>query len=147
MRVMVSSSHAVSAAPCPSGEGLLTLFAGSSVRSLSQERVLHKLLQRESLPWAAALHKLPQHGYFPRGAVLQEQTPPAWVHHGVMSPASKPAPAWAPLSTGLQVLAGACSSAGSPRGSQPPSGIHLLRRGVPSTGYRWISAPLWTFMG
>jgi len=31
-----------------------------------------------------------------------------------------------------------------PMGSQPPSDIHLLRPGVPSTGYRWISAPPWT---
>jgi len=30
--------------------------------------------------------------------------------------------------------------------SQPPSGIHLLRRGIPSTGYRWRSAPPWTSM-
>jgi len=35
---------------------------------------------------------------------------------------------------------------GLPMGSQPPSGIHLLWRGVPSTGYRWISAPPWTSM-
>jgi len=34
-----------------------------------------------------------------------------------------------------------------PTGSQPPSGIHLLQCGVPSTGYRWISAPPWTSMG
>ena len=32
-------------------------------------------------------------------------------------------------------------------GSQPPSGIHLLRCGVPSMSYRWISAPLWTSLG
>jgi len=31
-----------------------------------------------------------------------------------------------------------------PTGSQPPSGIHLLWRGVPSMGYRWRSAPPWT---
>jgi len=35
---------------------------------------------------------------------------------GVTSPDSKPAPAWAHFSTGPQVLVGACSSAGSPRG-------------------------------
>ena len=34
-----------------------------------------------------------------------------------------------------------------PMGSQLPSGIHLLRCGVPSKGYRWISAPPWTSMG
>ena len=28
-------------------------------------------------------------------------------------------------------------------GSLPPSGIHLVQSGVPSTGYRWISAPSW----
>jgi len=33
-----------------------------------------------------------------------------------------------------------------PTGSQPPSGIYLLRRGVSSMGYRWKSAPLWTSM-
>jgi len=147
MGVTVSSSHVVSAAPSSSGGGLLTLFPCFSVRSLSWETVLHKLLQRESFPWAAALPKLPQHGSFPQGAVLQEQAAPVWVPHGITSPASKPALAWAPLSMGLQVLAGACSSVGLPMGSQPPSGIHLLRHGVPSTGYRWISAPPWTSMG
>jgi len=65
MGVMVSSSHVVSAAPCPSGGRLLTLFPCSSVRSLSQETVLHRLLQCESFPQAAALHKPPQHGSFP----------------------------------------------------------------------------------
>ena len=55
-------------------------------------------------------------GPFPRGAVLQEQAAPAWVPHRVTSPASKPALAWAPLSMGPQVLAGACSSTGSPQG-------------------------------
>jgi len=101
MGVMVSSSHVVSAAPSSSGGELLTLFPCSSVRSLSQETVLHKLLQCES---------------FPRGAVLQEQAAPEWVPHAATSPPSKPAPAWAPLSTGPQVLAGACSSTGSPQG-------------------------------
>jgi len=69
-----------------------------------------------------------------------------WVPHGVTSPASKPAPPWASLFKGLHVLAGACSSTGLPMGSQPPSGIHLLWRGVPCTGYRWITAPPWTSM-
>ena len=145
MRVAVSSSHVVSAAPSSSGGGLLTLFPCSSVGSLPQETVLHELLQRESFPWATVLHELLQHGSFPRGAVLQEQTAPAWVPHGVTSPASKPAPARAPLSMGPQVLPGACSSAGFPRG-------HSLLRASPcsgvgsSTGCRWISAPPWTSM-
>jgi len=95
----------------------------------------------------AGLHQLPQCWSLPLGAVLQEQAAPLWVPHGVTSPASKHAPAWAPLSTGPQVLAGACSSTGLPTGSQPSPGIHLLWLGVPSTGYRWISAPPWTSMG
>jgi len=80
------------------------------------------------------------------GAVLQEGAAPVWVSHGVTSPAKKPAPLWAPLSMDPQVLPGACSSTGLSTGSQPPSGIHLLRCGVPSTGCRWISAPPWTSM-
>jgi len=36
---------------------------------------------------------------------------------------------------------------GLPTESQLPSGIHLLQHRVPSTGYRLISAPPWTFMG
>jgi len=104
-------------------------------------------LPQESFPRAAALHRLPQHGSFPRGAVLQEQAAAVWVPLGVTSPASNPALTWAPLSTGPQVLPGACSSAGLPTGSQPPSGIHLLWHGVPSTGCRWVSAAPWTFTG
>jgi len=129
MGVMVSSSHVVSAAPSSSEGGLLTLCPCSSERFLSWKAVLHKLLQCGFFPRAAALHKLPQHASFPWGAVLQEQAAPAWVPHGVTSPASKPALMWAPLSTGPQVLAGACSSAGLPTMSQLPSGIHLLCQG------------------
>jgi len=88
----------------PPQGGLLTLFPCSNMGSLSQETVLHKLLQCESFPRAAILHELPQWGSLPQGAVLQEQTAPAWVPHRVTSPASKPAPVWAPLSTGPQVL-------------------------------------------
>jgi len=100
----------------PQREDSSTLCPCSSLRSLSRETVLHKLLQRESFPQAAALHRLPQRGSFPQGAVPQEQAAPAWVPHRVKSPASKPAPAWAPLSVGPQVLAAACSSTGSPWG-------------------------------
>jgi len=106
------------------------------MRSLSRETVLHKLLQHRSLPRAAALHELPQRGSLPWGAVLQEQAAPVWLLHRVTSLASKPAPVWGPLYMGPQVLAGACSSTGLPMGSQPPSGIHLLQRGVPSMGYK-----------
>jgi len=132
MGVTVSSSLIVSATPPYSGGGFLILCPCSSVRSLSWETVLHKLLQPE---------------FFPRAAVLQEQAVPVWVPDGVTSPASKPAPACAPLSMGPQVLAGACSSTGPPTGSQLPSGIHLLQHWVPSMGYRWRSDPLWTSTG
>jgi len=129
MGVAVSSSHAVSAAPSSSGGGLLILFPCSKVRSLSQETVLHKLLQRESFPWATALHELPQRGSFPQGAVLQEQAAPAWVPHGVTSPASKtlrcgllsprvcsscqePAPAWGSSQYNSFLQASTCSGVG-----------------------------------
>ena len=70
MGVAVSSSHVVAAAPSSSGAGLLTLFPCSSMESLPQETVLHKLLQRESFPRATVLHKLFQHGSLPWGAVV-----------------------------------------------------------------------------
>jgi len=86
------------------------------------------------------------HMSFPWGAVLQEQTAPAWVPHGVASPASKPAPAWAHLPTGPQVLSGAHSSVGFPQGhsllwASICSGLES------SPGCRWIAAPPWTSMG
>jgi len=87
-----------------------------------------------------------QHGSLPRGAVLQEKAAPVWVPHGVTSPASKPAPVWAPLSTGLAGPARSLLQRGLPTGSQPPSSIHLLWCGVPSMGYKWSSAPPWTSM-
>ena len=77
-------------------------------------------LQCESFPRAAVLHKLLQRGSLPQGAVLQEQAAPAWVPHGVTSPARKPVLAWAPLSTGPQDLPGACSSMGLLQAWGPP---------------------------
>ena len=62
MGVAVSSSHVVSAAPSSSGAGLLTLLPCSSVGSLSWGSALHELLQRESFPQVAVLHKLLQRG-------------------------------------------------------------------------------------
>jgi len=131
MRDKVSSSHIVSAAPCPSGGGLLTLFPCSSVRSLSRETVLHRLLQSDLFPRAAALHELPQRGSFPWGHKACQQTcsDVGSCLHGSTGP-------------GRSLL-----QCGLPMGSWPPSGIHLLRGGVPSTGYRWISTPPWTSMG
>jgi len=143
MGVAVSSSHVVCAAPSSSGGGLLTRFPCPNVGSLAQGTVLHAPLQCESFPWAAILHKLLQHESLPQGAVLQEQTAPAWVPHGVTSLASKPAPPSAPLCMGPQVLAGTCSSVGSPRG-------HRILRASTCSGigssldYRWIPALLRT---
>ena len=101
--------------------GLLTLFPSSSMGSLPQETVLHKLLQRESFPPTAALPELPQRGSLPWSAVLQEQAAPAWaslspwVHRSWQEPAPEwashgvtasfrhsPAPVWGPFH-GLQV--------------------------------------------
>jgi len=147
MGVVVSSSHAVSAAPSSSGGGLLTLCPCSSVRSLSQETVLHKLLQRESFPRAAALHKLPQRrslptGCSPSGTGCSSVGPP-WGHKPCQQSCSG-------VGSSLHGSAGPDRSLlqrGLPTGSQPPSGIHLLRHGVPYRGYRWTSAPPWTSMG
>jgi len=111
--------------------GLLTLCTCSNVRSLSRETVLHKLLQHESFPWAAALHELLQCGSFPRGHKPCQQT-----CSGVGSSLHRSA------GPGRSLL-----QCGLPTGSQLPSGIPLLQREVPSTGYRWGSAPPWTSMG
>jgi len=149
MRIAVSSSHAVSAA-FSSIRGLLIILPCSSVVSQLQETVLHELLQHVAFPW-----QLLQHRSLPLSAVLQEQTAPAWIPHGVTSPTSKPAPAWAPLSTGPQVLAGPCSSTGSPWGhsllwAHPPvlvwtsmgcRGTACLTM-VFTMGFRGISSPV-----
>jgi len=82
----------------------------------------------------------------PWAAVLQQQSAPAWVPHGVMSPASNPAPVWAPLSMGPQVLPGACSSLGFPRGLSLLWASSYSSVGS-SLGCRWGSAPPWTSMG
>ena len=147
MGVAVSSSQLVSAARCPSGGGLLTLCPCYSMESLPQETVLHKVLQCVSFPQAVALHKLPQCRSFPRSAVRlgagcssvglpqghkpcqQTCSSTGFSFHGSAGP-------------GRSLL-----QCGLPTGSQPPSGVHLLRQGVPSTGCRWRSAPPWTSMG
>jgi len=64
---VVSSSHVVFAAPSSSGGGLLKLCPCSSVRFLSRETALHKLLRCESFPRAAALQGLPQSWSLPMG--------------------------------------------------------------------------------
>jgi len=132
MGAVVSSLHVVSATPSSSGGGLLTLCPCSNLSSLPQETVLHKLLQRESLP---------------RVVVLQEQASPVWVtSHRVTSPAIKSAPVWAPLSMGPQVLPGACSIAGSPWSHSLLWASTCSGMGS-SMGCWWKSAPPWTSMG
>lgn len=78
----------------------------SATASFSEEEILpelHALLQYESFLQAAVIHGLFWHGSLPWSAVLQECSAPAF---GVTSPAQKPAPAWAPLSIGPEVLLG-----------------------------------------
>jgi len=146
MGAVVSSSPVVSAAPSSSGRGLLTLFPCSSVRSLSWETVLHKLLQGESFPQAAALHELPQYGslptgYSPSGTGCYSVVPP-WGHKSCQQTCYS-------VGSSLHGYTGPDRSLLQrrlPMGSQPPLGIHLLWCGVPSTGCRWRSAPPWTSM-
>jgi len=138
---MVSSSHIVSAAPCPSGGRLLTVFPCSSVRSLSRETVLHKLLQCESFPWAAALCELPSVGPFHgvqsfRNRLLHLGSP--WGHQPCQQTCSS-------MGSSLHRSAGPGRNllqCGSPHGSQLPSGMgslpwatgeYLLHHGPPWT--------------
>jgi len=151
---MVSSSNVVSAAPCPPEGRLLTLFPCSSMQvslmgDSSPQTSTTGCSSSETAPvWVpptgcSSSQHVPEWGPS-TGCSPGTKAAPAWVRHGVTSPARKPALAWPPLSTGLKVLPGACFSTGLPTGSQLHSGIHLLHRGVPSMGYRWISAPPWT---
>jgi len=90
MAAAVSSSHIVSAIPSYSCSSPAPVWG-------PWETVLHKLLQHGSFPRAAVLDELLQRGSLPWGVVLQEWTVPAQVSHSVTSPARKPAPVWAPL--------------------------------------------------
>jgi len=113
MGVIVNSSHVFSAAPCPSGGGLLTLFVCSSMRSLSRETVLHKLLQCESFPrlqlFTNCSSVAPSQGLQSfRNRLLQlgsptgsQALPTNLLLRGLFSPQvcrswQEPAPAWAP---------------------------------------------------
>jgi len=146
MGAVVSSSHVVSAAPSSSGGRLLTLFPCSSMGPSHRRQSFTNFSNVSPSHRLQLFTNCPSVGPFSRGAVLQEQAAPAWVPHGVTSPASKPALAWAPLSTGPQVLAGACSSAGSPWGHSLLQASTCSCMGS-SPGCRWGSAPPWTFMG
>jgi len=149
MRVTVSSSHIVSAAPPSSGGGLLTLFLCSSVRFLSWETVLHKLLHCESFPRAAALHEL--HGVQSfRNRLLQLGSPtgsqalPAnllWC--GLLSPWvrrswQEPAPARGSQQCHSLLQASTCSGMGSLPWA---TGGDLLHRGPPCTAGAQPASP------
>jgi len=140
MGVTVSSPRLLSATASSSSSS-----PAPAVGSFPGNTVLHTLLQCESFPRAAVLHEL-SCGVHPQGAVVQEQTPPACMTHGITSPVSKTAPARAHLSTGTWVLPGTCSSAGFPTGhcllwAYTCSGMSS------SMGCRWISAPPWASVG
>ena len=143
MGVVVSSS----AAPSSSGGGLLTLFLVSSVGSLSWRQLSTNFPNvSPSKGWSSS-HTAPvwspfhgvqslRHRLLQRGSPMVSQALPAnLLQHGLLSLHGSTGPAMSLLQHGL------------PMGSQPTSGIHLLQRGVHSTGCRWISAPLWTSMG
>jgi len=138
MEVAVSSSHLVSAAPSSSRGELITLFPCSTVKSLSWETILHKLLQHESFPWAAALHELLQ-GFSPSGTGCSSVGPPRG-----HKPRQKTCAGMGSSFHGSTGPGRSLFQCRLPLESQPPLGTHLLWRGVPSTGYRWRSAPLWT---
>lgn len=106
----------------------------SNMRSLPQEIILHELFHYESIPWAAALHKMLQNGSLfhrvPsfRYSLLQPRSPT-----GI--PARKPAPVWALSPWLCRSLPGACTSLswvhsllrappGAAPGSLPPRALH-----------------------
>ena len=144
---MVSSSLLVSAAP--------SFLRGRTPHTLPQ--LQHEVLSRET-----ALHDLPNmspsHGLW-----LFMNCPTVSPFHGVPSFRNRLLQRGSPM--GSQALSAnllqrgplslhrstglgrSLLQHGLPTGSQPPSGIHLLRPGVPSTGCRWTSAPPWTSMG
>jgi len=129
MGFVVCSSQAVSAAPSSPGERLLTLLHCSSMGSLPQETVLHKLLQHESFPRATDLHKLLQ-----RGSPVGSQVLPANLcQHGFLS-RRVTGPTRSLLQHGLPMRWQRSS------GASPWSGVGS------SLGHRWGSAPPWASM-
>jgi len=101
----------------------------SSVRSLSQETVLHKYLQRESFPQAAALHKLPQRGSLPM------ECSPSGTGCSCVSPPQ-----------GHKPCQQTCSSVGSSLHRSADPGRCLLQGGVPmgvTSSFRHPPAPVW----
>lgn len=87
MGVVIISSGP-SAAPSPSGSGLLILFSCLISVFLWWDSLHHELFQPDSFSRFAVLHEL-QHGSLAFSAVLQEQTALVWVLCRVTSPAGK----------------------------------------------------------
>ena len=136
MGVAVSSSHVVSATPCSSGEGLLTLCPCSSMGSIPREAVPNEPLQHEPFPRAAALYELPQRGSLPKGCSPSGTdcsiVGPPWGHKLCQQTCSV-------VGFSLHGSTGPGRSllhCGLPPGSQPPSGMPLLQRGFLSPQVR-----------
>jgi len=115
--------------------------------SLPWETVLHKFLQRESFPRAAALHELLQQrshpsGCSPSGAGCSGVGPPQG-HKSCQQTCSG-------VGSTLHKVTGPARSLLQreiPMESQPPSGAPACSGEGSFPGYRWISAPQWTSMG
>uniref|UniRef100_A0A8B9RUN6 Protein artemis n=1 Tax=Accipiter nisus TaxID=211598 RepID=A0A8B9RUN6_9AVES len=107
-----------------------SLFPCSGMGSLPWETVLHELLQHGSFPQAAVLHELLQRGSLPIGCS------PSGAQCSSVGPPWGPKCCQQTCSSVGSSLHGATGPArsllqrGLPTGSQPPSGIPLLRRGV-----------------
>jgi len=144
MRVVVSSSLVVSPAPSSSLSSPAPVWGLSNGRQPSTNFSIVGLFH--GLQFFTTCSSMgPFHMSFPWAAVLHEQASPAWIPHGVTSPASKPVPVWAPLSIGPQVLPGAFSSTAFPQGHSLLQASTCSGMGS-SMGCRCISAPLWTSM-
>jgi len=156
----VSSSHVLSAAPCFSGE-VSSPSSPAPARGPSHKRQsstncsnatsFHIGCSSSQTSPLWALSTCLFHGVQSfRNRLLQVRVP-----HRVTSPARKLALVWAALSTGPQVLPGACFSKGSPRGhtflqastcsgmgSLPQAtGRYLLHRGPPWTAEEQPASP------
>ena len=117
--IAISSSHVVSAAPSSSAARLLTLCPCFSTGSLPKETVFQELLQHESIPQAAILHKILHGVQCFRNRLLQLGSP-----------------------AGSQVLPANLLQHRLPTGSQPPSGTPCSSVGS-SLGCRWgICSPV-----
>lgn len=144
MKVMISLSHTVTAAPSSSGGGLLILFPCFSVGSLPRDTILHELLQH-----VPSIGLSPSGtGCFSMGVTSPTHEPtPAWASPGVTTPFRHPpaqyppswwisASLWSPCAQGLS-----CLTLGCPMGCR---GISAPAPGAPPAppALTWVSAGL-----